>query len=169
MAYGIVLTGEEIFDVMQRDSMADEDVSDAIRRTSYIHVVEESRNMALTRANIRDRMRGASRISRSMTALQIATGTHVIAKSLIKRRVYEGQGVDWASVKHEIDNNEHHRMMFRRAAAPFIEFPGKKTSSPGVRDSSIANPIFSRRAIGIDPRHFRALLQRRLVCHGVPE
>ncbi|WP_330250085.1 diiron oxygenase [Nocardia sp. NBC_00565] len=125
-AYGIVLAGEEIFDVMQRDWMASENVAEPIRRTSYIHVVEESRHMVFARRKIRDRLAGTSSLRRYFSSLVIAIGTHVIAKSLINRRVYEDLGLDWNAVKLDIDANEHHRMMFRKAAEPFIEFMNKE-------------------------------------------
>lgn len=127
VAYGIILAGEEIFDVMQRDWMATATVMSAIRRTSYIHVTEESRHMVFARRKIRDRLAEASRPRRVISTIVIALGTHIIAKSLIDRRVYEDLGMDWKTVKSEIDANEHHRMMFRRAAEPFIEFLGRET------------------------------------------
>lgn len=126
VAYGIVLAGEEIFDVMQRDWMTSDDVAAPIRRSAYIHVVEESRHMAYARRKIRDRLIGLSRFRRFMSTLIIALGTHVIAKSLINRRIYDDLGLDWDVVRSNIDENEHHRMMFRRAAEPFIEFLSKE-------------------------------------------
>ncbi|MDG3012945.1 diiron oxygenase [Speluncibacter jeojiensis] len=126
VAYGVVLAGEEIFDVMQRDWMTDEDVAAPIRRAAYIHVVEESRHMAFARRKIRDRLVGLSRIRRAVSTLIIAIGTHLIAKGMINRRVYEDLGLDWEVVRANIDGNEHHRMMFRRAAEPFIEFLSKE-------------------------------------------
>ncbi|WP_405180695.1 diiron oxygenase [Nocardia sp. NBC_01377] len=126
VAYGIILAGEEMFDVMQRDWMASDDVAAPIRRTSYIHVVEESRHMPFARRNIRDCLAGASALRRSFSSLIIAIGTHIIAKGLINRRVYEDLGFDWDVVKREIDGSEHHRMMFRKAAEPFIEFLSKE-------------------------------------------
>lgn len=122
VAYGIVLAGEEIFDVMQRDWMASEDVAAPIRRACYIHVVEESRHMAYARQKIRTRLTTISRVRRFISTLIIAMGTHLVAKSLINRRMYEDLGLDWKVVGPEIDENEHHRIMFRRAAEPFIEF-----------------------------------------------
>ncbi|MFC9789005.1 diiron oxygenase [Rhodococcus sp. NPDC127528] len=122
VAYGVVLAGEEVFDVMQRDWMTSDDVAAPIRRAAYIHVVEESRHMAFARRKIRDRLIGVSRFRRFMSTLSIAVGTHLIAKSLINRRVYGDLGLDWDVVRSNIDQNEHHRMMFRRAAEPFIEF-----------------------------------------------
>ncbi len=122
LAYGIVLAGEEIFDVMQRDWMTDESVVAPIRRVAYIHVVEESRHMAYARRKIRDRLIGLSRIRRSGCTVLIAVGTHLIAKALVNRRVYDDLGLDWDVVRSSIDGNEQHRIMFRRAAEPFIEF-----------------------------------------------
>lgn len=122
VAYGIVLAGEEIFDVMQRDWMSSDDVVAPIRRAAYIHVVEESRHMAFARRKIRDRLIGLSRFRRYVSTLVIALGMHLIARSLINRRVYEDLGLDWDVVKSNIDANEHHRMVFRRAAEPFIDF-----------------------------------------------
>ncbi|WP_433566223.1 AurF N-oxygenase family protein [Nocardia sp. CA-151230] len=122
VAYGIVLAGEEIFDAMQRDWMTDTTVADAIRRTSYVHVVEESRHMAFARRRIRDQLTTISRPRRFLSTIAIAVGTHIVAKSLINRRVYEELGLRWPEVKSAIDANEHHRMMFRSATASFIEF-----------------------------------------------
>ncbi|MDP8015818.1 diiron oxygenase [Rhodococcus hoagii] len=122
VAYGIVLAGEEVFDVMQRDWMNSDDVAAPIRRAAYIHVVEESRHMAFARRKIRDRLVGRTRFRRFVSTLIIAAGMHLIARSLINRRVYEDLGLDWDVVKANIDGNEHHRMMFRRAAEPFVEF-----------------------------------------------
>lgn len=122
VAYGIILAGEEVFDVMQRDWMDSDDVAGEIRRVAYIHVVEESRHMAFARDQIRCHMVGASRLRRTLSAFGIAAGTHIIAKTLINRRVYEERGLDWRTVKSDIDGNEFHRMMFRRGFGPFIEF-----------------------------------------------
>ncbi|WP_216892933.1 AurF N-oxygenase family protein [Nocardia alni] len=122
VAHGIILAGEEIFDVMQRDWMATDSVAAPIRRTAYIHVVEESRHMVFARSKIRDRLTRVSRVRRYISTMVIALGTHIIAKSLINRDVYTGLGLDWEIVRIEIDGNEHHRMMFRTAAANFIEF-----------------------------------------------
>ncbi len=122
VAYGVVLAGEEIFDVMQRDWMSSDDVVAPIRRAAYIHVVEESRHMAYARRKIRDRLIGLSRFRRYVSTLVIALGTHLIAKSLINRRVYEELGLEWGAVRSNIDGSEHHRMAFRNAAGPFIEF-----------------------------------------------
>ncbi|MGO4204045.1 diiron oxygenase [Rhodococcus sp. TAF43] len=122
VAYGIVLAGEEIFDVMQRDWMNSDDVAAPIRRSAYIHVVEESRHMAFARRKIRDRLVGRSRFRRFVSTMIIAAGMHLVARSLINRRVYDELGLDWDVVKANIDGNEHHRMMFRRAAEPFVEF-----------------------------------------------
>lgn len=126
VAYGIILAGEEIFDVMQRDWMATRTVASAIRRTSYIHVTEESRHMVFARRKIRDRLAGVSRLRRFISTLVIAVGMHIIARSLIDRQVYEDLGLDWKKVKAEIDANEHHRMMFRRGAEPFMDFLSKE-------------------------------------------
>ncbi|MDH6676461.1 hypothetical protein M2284_000649 [Rhodococcus sp. LBL1] len=126
VAYGIVLAGEEIFDVMQHDWMSSGDVAAPIRRAAYIHVVEESRHMAFARRKIRDRLIGLSRFRRFMSTLLIAMGTHLVARSLINRRVYDDLGLDWDVVRSNIDDNEHHRMMFRKAAEPFIEFLSKE-------------------------------------------
>lgn len=126
VAYGVVLAGEEIFDVMQRDWMTSDDVAAPIRRAAYIHVVEESRHMAYARQKIRDRLTGISRFRRFVSTLIIAVGTHLVAKGLVNRRTYDALGLDWDVVKSNIDGNEHHRIMFRRAAEPFIEFLSKE-------------------------------------------
>ncbi|MEU6561435.1 AurF N-oxygenase family protein [Nocardia nova] len=122
VAYGIVLAGEEIFDVMQRDWSGDDTVAPAVRRTSHVHVVEESRHMSFARQKLRDRLRNVSRIRRYASAVLIAVGAHVIAKGLINKTIYRDLGLDWRAAKYEIDRNEHHRMMFRRATAPLVEF-----------------------------------------------
>lgn len=126
IAYGIVLAGEELFDGMQRDWMADAQVSPVIRNTSYIHVVEESRHMAFSRHKLRDSLSGASRVRRWISTIFIAIGTHLIAKSLVNPAVYRSAGLDWKRIKPEIDANEHHRMMFRRGAEPLVEFLNKE-------------------------------------------
>ncbi|MFE7742248.1 diiron oxygenase [Nocardia sp. NPDC057455] len=122
IAYAIVLAGEEMFDVMQRDWMADDRVAETVRRTSYVHVVEESRHMAFARQRIRDHLTGISRTRRCLSTILIAVGTHLIAKGLINRRIYRGLGMEWRSVRAEIGGNEHHRMMYRRAAASLVAF-----------------------------------------------
>ncbi|MFD3430756.1 AurF N-oxygenase family protein [Nocardia fluminea] len=122
IAYGIVLAGEEIFDVMQRDWSIDDRVAVAVRRSSHVHVVEESRHMTFARQKIRDHLRDASRFRRNVSAVLIAVGAHIIAKGLINKGIYRDLGLDWRVAKHEIDRNEHHRMMFRRATAPLVEF-----------------------------------------------
>ncbi|WP_043737360.1 diiron oxygenase [Nocardia asiatica] len=125
VAYGVVLAGEEIFDVMQRDWMATDGVAEVVRKTSYIHVVEESRHMAFARRKVSDRMAAASALRRWVSTVLIAIGAHVVAKALINRQVYEGAELDWTAVKASIDSNEHHKMMFRTATAAFIDFQQK--------------------------------------------
>lgn len=122
VAYGIVLAGEEIFDVMQRDWSIDRRVAGSVRATSRVHVVEESRHMAFARQKIRDRLVALSPIRRFVSSVLIAFGAHIMAKGLINKAVYRGMGLDWRAVKLDIDRSEHHRMMFRRAAAPLVEF-----------------------------------------------
>ncbi|MFB7874873.1 diiron oxygenase [Nocardia sp. NPDC056064] len=122
VAYGIVLAGEEVFDVMQRDWSIDDRVAPAVRRSSHVHVVEESRHMSFARQKMRDRLRGVSRVRRYVSAVLIAFGAHIIAKGLINKGVYRGLGLDWQVARTEIGRNEHHRMMFRRATAPLVEF-----------------------------------------------
>ncbi|WP_336083816.1 AurF N-oxygenase family protein [Nocardia sp. SSK8] len=122
VAYGIVLAGEEVFDVMQRDWSIDDRVAPAVRRSSHVHVVEESRHMSFARQKMRDRLRGVSRVRRYVSAVLIAVGAHIIAKGLVNKGIYRDLGLDWRTAKQEIDRNEHHRMMFRRATAPLVEF-----------------------------------------------
>ncbi|MET8776131.1 diiron oxygenase [Nocardia sp. NPDC004654] len=122
IAYAIVLAGEEVFDVMQRDWMRDDRVADTVRRTSYVHVVEESRHMSFARQKIRDHLVRVSRPRRFVGTIVIAIGAHVIAKGMINKRIYRSVGLDWSTVRAEISRNEHHRMMFRRAASPLVAF-----------------------------------------------
>ncbi|MFE5474795.1 MULTISPECIES: AurF N-oxygenase family protein [unclassified Nocardia] len=122
VAYGIVLAGEEIFDVMQRDWSIDDRVAPAVRRSSHVHVVEESRHMSFARQKIRDHLRSVSSVRRNVSAVLIAVGAHVIARGLVNKKVYLDLGLDWRAVKDDIDRNEQHRMMFRRATAPLVEF-----------------------------------------------
>ncbi|GEM35209.1 membrane protein [Nocardia neocaledoniensis NBRC 108232] len=122
VAYGIVLAGEEIFDVMQRDWSIDDRVAPAVRRSSHVHVVEESRHMSFARQKIRDQLRHVSAVRRHISAVLIAVGAHIIAKGLINKGIYRGLGLHWPAAKRDIDRNEHHRMMFRRATAPLLEF-----------------------------------------------
>ncbi|MEV6360514.1 AurF N-oxygenase family protein [Nocardia asteroides] len=122
VAYGIVLAGEEIFDVMQRDWANDDRVAPTVRRSSHVHVIEESRHMSFARQKMRDHLRHVSAVRRHVSAVMIAVGAHIIAKGLINKGIYRGLGLDWSTAKHEIDRNEHHRMMFRRATTPLLEF-----------------------------------------------
>ncbi|MBY8860952.1 diiron oxygenase [Nocardia sp. CA2R105] len=126
VAYGIVLVGEQMFDVMQRDWMIDDRVAEPIRRTSYVHVVEESRHMAFAREKLRERLFRASRLRRVLSMLVIAIGAHLIAKGLVNPALYREAELDWAAVRRDIDRNEHHRLMFRRAAEPLIVFLDKE-------------------------------------------
>lgn len=122
IAYAIVLAGEEIFDVMQRDWMRDDRVADAVRRTSHVHVVEESRHMSFARQKIRDHLVRVSPARRFLSTIFTAIGAHTIAKGMVNKRIYREVGLDWSTVRMEISRNEHHRMMFRRAASPLVAF-----------------------------------------------
>ncbi|MFE3543345.1 diiron oxygenase [Nocardia sp. NPDC059177] len=132
VAYGIVLAGEEVFDVMQRDWSIDERVAPAVRRSSYVHVVEESRHMSFARQKMRDHLREVSRVRRYVSAVLIAVGAHIIAKGLVNKAIYRDLGLDWRAAKLDIDRNEHHRMMFRRATAPLVEFLDREGLLNGV-------------------------------------
>ncbi|MHC1563593.1 AurF N-oxygenase family protein [Actinomycetospora sp. C-140] len=124
-AYGGILVAEEVLDVMQRDWMRGEDVLPLVRETSRIHVVEESRHMKFARQEMRERLAGAGRTRRHLSAWLIAASAQVIVGNMVNESVYAAAGLDPERAVREARHNEHHHAMVRSSCAHLMDFLGQ--------------------------------------------
>jgi hypothetical protein len=123
-AYAAILVAEEVLDVMQRDWMRDRRVEPLVRQVNHIHVVEESRHMVFARDETRERLAGASRGRRWVSALVIAIAADMIVSSMVGREVYANVGLDVDRAVREARHNKHHRSLLRASCANLMDFLG---------------------------------------------
>jgi len=121
-AYGGILVAEEVLDVMQRDWMRGENVLPLVRRTSQIHVVEESRHMKFARQEIRERMAGASTTRKRASSVVIAAAAYFIVKNMVNEGVYSAAGLDPQEAVAAARGNEHHKAMMRHSCSHLMHF-----------------------------------------------
>ncbi|WP_193605458.1 AurF N-oxygenase family protein [Nocardioides dongkuii] len=121
-AYGGILVAEEVLDVMQRDWMRGENVLPLVRRTSQIHVVEESRHMKFARQEIRERMAGASATRKRTSSVVIAAAAYFIVKNMVNEGVYVAAGLDPTTAIAAARSNEHHKTMVRNSCSHLMHF-----------------------------------------------
>jgi para-aminobenzoate N-oxygenase AurF len=124
-AYAAILVAEEVLDVMQRDWMRDRRVEPLVRTVNHIHVVEESRHMVFARDETRQRLAGAGRARRWVSALVIAIAADMIVSSMVTRAVYANAGLDADRALREARANEHHRALLRSSCANLMDFLGE--------------------------------------------
>jgi hypothetical protein len=98
------------------------DVLPLVRETSRIHVVEESRHMGFARQEMRERLEGASRTRRHLSAWLIAASAQVIVGNMVNADVYTAVGLDRERAVREARANEHHHAMVRSSCAHLMEF-----------------------------------------------
>lgn len=122
VAYGGILVAEEVLDVMQRDWMRGEQVLPIVRTTSKIHVVEESRHMKFARQEMRERIEGAGRRRRQLSALTIAIAAQQIVSNMVNEQVYAAAGLDVKRAVAAAKANEHHKTLMRSSCAHLMEF-----------------------------------------------
>jgi len=123
-AYAAILVAEEVLDVMQRDWMRDRRVEPLVRTVNHIHVVEESRHMVFAREETRERLAGAGRGRRWVSALVIAIAADMIVSSMVGREVYANVGLDVDRAVREARHNEYHRSLLRTSCANLMDFLG---------------------------------------------
>ncbi|MGW6276242.1 AurF N-oxygenase family protein [Kribbella sp. NPDC055071] len=123
-AYAAILVAEEVTDVMQRDWMRDRRVEPLVRQVNHIHVVEESRHMVFARDETRERLAGAGRVRRWVSALVIALAADVIVSSMVVPEVYANVGLDVDRAVRAARHNKHHRSLLRASCANLMDFLG---------------------------------------------
>lgn len=120
--YGVILSGEEILDVLQRAFEADDRVDPFIRSTSHIHIIEEARHMKFAREQLRKEVEKLNTFQRNQYAFFIAVGGHILGKCLINDRVYKAAGIDPKEARAAINKSSHFKTNLKSAAAPLMEF-----------------------------------------------
>lgn len=87
------LVGEEVFDRMQRATMADERVQPLVREISRIHVVEEARHVRYAREEIVRSMAGLGRAALARHRVAAAVGATAAVEFMIDPNVYRCVGI----------------------------------------------------------------------------
>jgi hypothetical protein len=103
------LIGEEIFDRMQRASMADERVQPMVRDISRIHVVEEARHVRYAREEIVRSMEGLGRMALARHRLVAAVAATATIEFVVDPRVYRSVGIEPEEGRRLALANPHHR------------------------------------------------------------
>ncbi|MGH2604183.1 MAG: AurF N-oxygenase family protein, partial [Dehalococcoidia bacterium] len=82
------LMGEEIFDVLQRDTMRDEDLQPIVRQVMRIHVTEEARHIRYAREDLVRRMSRANRLQKEMARYVAAQAGWLLANASTNPEMY---------------------------------------------------------------------------------
>jgi hypothetical protein len=81
--------------------------------------------MKFARAEVRERLRGASTARRRRSAFIIAAVAYFIVTSLVNEDVYQAAGLDTERAVAAARSNPHRRSMLRNACAGLMEFLGE--------------------------------------------
>jgi hypothetical protein len=132
--WAIFLLGEEIFDRMQRASMADERVQPIVRAVNRIHVTEEARHVRYAKEELVRSTRGLGGGAMARHRLVTAVAGTAIADFVIDPEVYRCVGVPPAAGRRMALANPHFqdtRRWMGEKIMPFLDEAGM-LSGPGA-------------------------------------
>lgn len=119
--WSLVLLTEEIFDRVQREMAADDDVQPVVRSMCRIHVVEEARHISFARAEldtfVHDLNPALRSSLRTMLALSIQTFTH----EFFNPEMYRRAGLDPRVGVKAARSNPRNKEMFAWAGGRIIK------------------------------------------------
>ncbi|AHI01099.1 diiron oxygenase [Kutzneria viridogrisea] len=116
------LMGEEVFDVLQRDTMRDERLQPLVQAVMRIHVTEEARHVRYARADLVRRLERTNRASKEFARFVGAQGAMLLATALTNPSQYKRAGLDPREARRQAWANPHHREAKRHGAERVVRF-----------------------------------------------
>lgn len=120
--WAATLMGEEVFDVLQRDTMRDESLQPIVRAVMRIHVTEEARHVRYAREDLLRTLETSNRLDREFTRYVAAQGAMLLATSLTRSAQYRRAGLDPRQARAQARDNPHHREVKRHGAERVVAF-----------------------------------------------
>lgn len=103
------LMGEEVFDVLQRDTMKDDGLQPLVKAVMRIHVTEEARHVRYAREDLVRRLQATNPVSREFARFVGAQGAMLLATALTNPAQYKRAGLDPREARRQAWANPHHR------------------------------------------------------------
>ncbi|WP_020669334.1 AurF N-oxygenase family protein [Amycolatopsis nigrescens] len=120
--WAATLMGEEVFDVLQRDTMRDENLQPIVRAVMRIHVTEEARHVRYAREDLLRGMGRVNRLEKEFARLVAARGALLLATSLTRREQYERAGLNGREAQRQARANPNMHEAFRHGAGRVVGF-----------------------------------------------
>ncbi|WP_158879389.1 AurF N-oxygenase family protein [Amycolatopsis anabasis] len=120
--WAATLMGEEVFDVLQRDTMRDENLQPIVRAVMRIHVTEEARHVRYAREDLLRGMVKASRFDKEFARLVAAEGAMLLATTLTRPLQYKRAGLDPREARRQAWENPHRKAAAQHGASRVVGF-----------------------------------------------
>lgn len=120
--WAATLMGEEVFDVLQRDTMRDESLQPIVRAVMRIHVTEEARHVRYAREDLLRELETSHRLDREFARYVAAQAAMLLATSLTRSTQYRRAGLDPQQARAQAWANPHHREVKRHGAERVVTF-----------------------------------------------
>jgi hypothetical protein len=117
-----ILTAEDIMDMLNRATMADERVQPMVRQISRVHVVEEARHLQFAQQEVSRLLAGMHRPMREIHRMVVATATLVVARNLVSSAAYRAVGLSPRAARRAARRNPHHRETMRWASSRAVAY-----------------------------------------------
>lgn len=122
-AYAMTLLVEEMLDVLQRETMRDEDLQPHIRMINRIHVLEEARHITFAREGLlRSMDKIDSRLVLGFNRVLLAVAANVVPYLYIHPQVYRSVGIDPREGRRAARSNPHYRETLQWMSARMLRF-----------------------------------------------
>ncbi|WP_216211546.1 AurF N-oxygenase family protein [Amycolatopsis aidingensis] len=120
--WAATLMGEEVFDVLQRDTMRDENLQPIVRAVMRIHVTEEARHVRYAREDLLRGMGRVRRLDKEFARYVAAQGAMLLATALTRPAQYARAGLDPKEARRQALANPHHQEAKRHGAERVVRF-----------------------------------------------
>jgi len=120
--FAAILIGEEVLDVLQRETTTDEQVQPLVRMVSRIHVVEEARHVRYAREELARQVRAAGKGRLLFDKVVIARAAYLCGTRLIHPAAYRSIGLDPAEGRRVARANPRFQETLRWAGERVVAY-----------------------------------------------
>ncbi|SOD70560.1 para-aminobenzoate N-oxygenase AurF [Jatrophihabitans sp. GAS493] len=135
MLWVAALVGEEIFDTLQREMVADPQLQPIVSQLMRIHVTEEARHIRYAREGVMRRLNEASRFDRATVARMSGLGGPLMAYAFTNPEIYRRVGLDPKVARAQALANPLHIANKKRGFASLGKF---------LMENGVLSPIAQR-------------------------
>ncbi|HKT00267.1 MAG TPA: diiron oxygenase [Rugosimonospora sp.] len=122
--WALILLTEEVFDRVQRELAAAEDVQPLVRAMARIHVVEEARHISFARTELERFVPTLPRARRSALRTMLALSVQTFRRELFNPLMYARAGLDPRQARRIAMANPHNRQTLTWAAERITGYYG---------------------------------------------